>query len=360
MKRTKITFVNSTMNTGGIEVFILNVLRTLDPSKFDTTVLVYSDEKFDLEEEVILTGAKIVRITDPQKISKIRHIGNLVSTLRVLQPDVVHINTYFDSVYVLIAAKLAGIKKTINHSHTARALGESSVKKLQYMITRPVINKLSFKRLACSQEAGIALFGKSKFILINNGIRTQDYKFDAATRKRLRANLNLPSEAKVIGHVGRLEKVKNHKFLISILKTLNSSDESYYLVLVGDGSQRASIQRLIAKYNLEDKVRLLGDRRDVKDLYNMFDVFVFPSLYEGLPLSLVEAQANGLTCLVSDNVDNMVKLTDTLIFLSIHNEQSWISRIKDPASLSRMSGLSGSSYDIREVSNRLIGLYKDE
>jgi glycosyltransferase involved in cell wall biosynthesis len=360
MKRTKITFVNSTMNTGGIEVFILNVLCTLDPSKFDVTVLVYSDEKFDLEEEVTSTGAKIVRITDPQKISKIKHLQNLVSILRIIQPDVIHINTYFDSVYVLIAAKLAGVKKTINHSHTARALGESKVKKLQYVIARPLINRLSFKRLACSKEAGIALFGESSFILINNGIRTQDYIFDAKTRKRLRENLKLPNEAKVIGHVGRLEKVKNHKFLISILKTLNSLDESYYLVLVGDGTQRASIQRLIAKYNLEDKVRLLGDRRDVRDLYNVFDVFVFPSIYEGLPLSLVEAQANGLTCLVSDNVDHMVKLTDSLVFLSIHNEESWVGRIKDPDSLSRMSGLSGSSYDIREVSNRLIGLYKDE
>lgn len=186
--------------------------------------------------------------------------------------------------------------------------------------------------IACSKYAGEWLFGKNacksdKFLVLNNAIDSKEFLFNGDTRIKKRKELNINNRF-VVGHVGRFDSPKNHDLLIDIFKVVHDKNNNSLLLLVGDGELRNQIEKKVDGLGLNDSVIFTGVRSDISDLMQVMDVLVFPSLYEGLPVTLIEAQASGLPCIISDNISEEVKITELVKFISIDNNVNiWANEI---------------------------------
>jgi glycosyltransferase involved in cell wall biosynthesis len=349
------------MNLGGIETFLMNILRNSDRQANEYVILTYSSETFYFEDEIESLGIRIIRIKQPPEVSIWKHVTDLKNIIRSENVDVVHAHTYVNSAYVSLAAYMANVKIRISHSHTTLATTETRLKKrLKWAVAKLLINIFATHRIACSKEAGMALFGKRKFIIIPNGVELSRFYFDKTTRQRIRNKLGLDPETTVIGHVGRFDTPKNHLFLLDIFKSYSHLNPDSKLVLVGSGKLEEEIRYKIDSQKIDDVI-LLGDRNDVNELLNAFDVFVFPSIYEGLPLSLVEVQANGLNSLISDVVANEIKVTKTIHFYSLtKSAEEWANKILGMSIAHQGASNSKSlqSYSIDNTVNRLSAIYE--
>ena len=330
MKKIKILEVIGSMDMGGAETFLMNVLRNIDRKKFELIFLCYGNKKFDYEEELVSLGGKIVRISKPTG-NIFKNIKQIKDIIRNNNIDVVHCHTYFNSMYALIAAKQCKIKKKITHSHsTVSEKKPNIIKKIYFFVAKIIINLYSTDYLACGKEAGEALFFKNKkFQVIDNGIILEKFYYNKNLREEKRKELKLPNDYQIIGHVGRFEEAKNHSFLIDLFDEYQKKNKKTLLLLIGDGSLRPSIEKKIKEKKLNNKVILLLKRSDVNELYNVMDLFLFPSLYEGLPVVLVEAQTNGLPIVASDTIDKDSDYTNTISFLSLQDSKDvWITEIE--------------------------------
>jgi glycosyltransferase involved in cell wall biosynthesis len=323
--KIKVMHINNTLNIGGIELFLMNVIKHTDRNQYDISILTYSKEVFDLEEQIKQYGVKIHKIDEPSRISTIKHMRQIAKVLEESKPDVLVSHTYFGSAYVILVGLMMGIKTRVVHSHTAMASSKVSVfKSIRWVLSRFIINTASTNRLACSAEAGVAMYGKAAFDTIPNGVDLNRFKFNSLARLRLRKQLNIRDSTVVVGHVGRIAYPKNHEFLIKTFSEYQLLNADSKLILVGDGPKKEHIEKIAKEMGLNNKVIFLGNRHDISELMSSMDLFVFPSLYEGLPVSLVEAQANGVYILASDTVSNEVKVTARLAFLSLKKgPQEW-------------------------------------
>lgn len=318
MKKINVLQITSSMNIGGLETFIMNLLRNIDREKFNFIFLTYADGKYDYEDEINKLGGKIVRITHPKETSMINHLGQIKKVIKDEKIDVIHSHTYFNSAIFLLAGKLSGVKTRIVHSHTT--LGSKKVgliKSFKWFIARLLISLFATDRFACGSEAAYALYRKKTATVIPNGIDFNRFSYNKDFRKEIRTELKIDDDMKVIGHVGRLDYPKNHKFLIDIFEEYKKINPKTKLVLVGDGNLKEELINIVKIKNLENDVLFLGSRNDVYKIYNAFDLFLFPSIYEGLPVTLVETQVNGLSALVSLNVPSECKLTNNIYFYSL-------------------------------------------
>lgn len=282
--------------------------------------------------------------------------------------DIVHIHSevaYKHFLYAF-AAKKAGVKKIIIHSHSCNIDGNNKgIKFILHRFFKNRVNKLGTYFLACSVPAAEWLFTNKTlhsnyFKLLHNGILPDSYKYSDEKRRVIREELEI-NEKIVIGHVGALKKVKNQTRLLDIMHDLN--DERYVLVLVGDGEGRKEIEEKIKKLSLEKKVYLLGNRTDVPDLLQAFDIFVFPSLFEGIPMALIEAQAVGIPIIASNAINPDIKINDNISFLSLdENNTKWITEINKIKSkhikCKGYSNVSNSAYNIKNSAEILKELYK--
>lgn len=360
----KILQVNYKMDIGGIESFLINLYSNIDRKEYEFIFLTYYNKNFDFEDEIIKLGGKLIKISNPNNVSVFRHIKEIYSVIKNENIDVVHCHTYFDSAYVMIAAKIAKVNIRIVHSHTTFALRKVNIlKRIKWAISRLLINFISTKKLACSKEAGEALFKNSKFEIIPNGINFEKFYYNETIRKKYRDELDIKADELVIGHVGRFDIPKNHKFLIEILDEIVNINKKVKLVLVGSGNLENEIKKQVKQKKLSKHVLFLGNRSDVSNLLNCFDIFVFPSIYEGLPVSLVEVQANGLPSLVSSNVSKEIYLSECIEFFSIYNNpKSWAEKILS-MNISRIDTkniMLNSNYSINNTIKKLTLIYRNE
>lgn len=355
----KIMHVNNTMNIGGIENFLLNVTRNIDLENYNFEFLCYKEDHFDFEDILSSYGCKIYRITDPKKVSKLKHIKELIKIFKNHAVDVVESHTYFESAEVMFAAFLAGVKVRITHSHTTEGLNKVSFfRKIKWNIARILIDFFSTDCVACSKDAGRALFGKKNFKIIENGIDVDKFYYNEEVRKQLREEYHISNTDIILGHIGRFDLAKNHEFLINVLEVLEKKDNNYKLVLVGDGKNIEKIKDLVIQKNLINKVIFVGSVKDTYNYYNIFDLFLFPSIYEGLGMSLIEAQANGLKCLASTNVPIESKITENVQYLDLNNMNIWLDKINQLKSFERSKvNLEDSDYNIKIVVRKLEKIY---
>lgn len=255
----KILYVNYTMNQGGIENFLMNVVRNIDRKEFNISILCYRKEKFDFEDELIGLGVRIIKIDDPSNISIKEHYKQINKIMKTEKPDIVHCNTYFDSGYVMLAAAMNNIKIRITHSHTTQGNNKVNLlKRVKWSLGRILVNVFSTNKVSCSTEAADALFGNHKKIeIITNGIEIDRYKYNEDKREEYRKHLNIPEETVIIGHVGRFDIPKNHKFIIEVFEQYLKYNNSSKLVLVGYGKLQEEIREMIKKKKIEDKVMML-------------------------------------------------------------------------------------------------------
>ncbi|MEK6263425.1 MAG: glycosyltransferase family 1 protein [Clostridium sp.] len=300
----RVLHIVGTMNRGGQETFLMNVYRAIDRERIQFDFIVHSQEHGDYEDEIEGLGGRIFRVTRKEK-SILRNFYDIKRVVKDNQYKIVqrHSNNSF-VVWDLLASKLGGAKMLIAHSHSS-----NSQSPITHKICRPILKLIATHRYACSSKAGKWLYGEADFKIINNGIASTEYIYSPESCKEVRQELDLENKF-VIGHVGRLTKAKNHLFLLDIFSIIRKTVENAVLILVGDGELREEIEKKISELELQDSVKLLGVRSDVPRLLQAMDVFLFPSLYEGLPVSVVEAQASGLPCVISDTITDEVVLTN--------------------------------------------------
>jgi glycosyltransferase involved in cell wall biosynthesis len=243
--------------------------------------------------------------------------------------DIVQVHGSTKCMHIMRNAKKYGIKVRIAHSHNTRFQTTDKFKILIGDILKRQYNKLSTAYFACTPDAGKWLFGddivnSDRFYYIQNAVDTTKFNYSIAVREEMREKLGIPLGDKVIIHVGRFMNQKNHKYLIEIFNEVAKLDSSYHLLLVGDAvrgdtSFKDYVVSKVQEYGLNEKVHFLGVRKDVNELMNCADILVFPSLYEGLGLVCIEAQATGLPCLVSDTIPVEAKVSHLLKFKSLQD-----------------------------------------
>ena len=322
----RILHVVGKLDYGGVETWLVQVLRHIDRQKYQMDFLVHTTDRGLYDEEVRALGSRIVPCLS--HTHPLQYAFNFRRALRQYGPyDVVHSHVHHYSGYVLLLAAMAGVPVRIAHSHSAprsteafQGLGRPAYLRTTYRRTmQAMIGLCATRGLAVSGEAGDHLFSKNwrnypeQWQLQHLGIDLS--RFDIPVdRDSLRRAVGIPSGALVIGHVGRFVAPKNHAFLVEIARDLVKLEPKAVFLLVGDGPIRAEIEAKVNRYSIEKHFIFAGSRSDVPALMKgVMDVFLFPSLYEGLGLALLEAQAAGLTSVVSDIVPGESDVIPTLV-----------------------------------------------
>lgn len=323
---------------GGLENLIMNIYRNIDREKIQFDFLVTREEKGIFDEEIKALGGKIYNIPHMSKVGYKKYTSILYNFFKEhSEYRIVHCHRDALCSIYLNQARKANIPVRIAHSHNIRLSETRDIKGIITTLIKkccmPFTVKNATHHFACSKDAGEWLFGKKianeKLQIINNGIDTKKYIYDEKISRKIRSELNISKETLLIGHVGRFDIQKNHDFLIDIVNELKLDIPDFKLCLVGEGRLKVDIKEKIKRLNLEDNVIFLGIRNDINELMMAFDIFTFPSLFEGLGIVLIEAQATGLKSLTSDQVPKEADMNVGLLdFLPLDNIEHWINEIK--------------------------------
>ena len=374
----RILQVLTIMNRGGAETMIMNYYRNVDKTKVQFDFLLHRYEEGFFDEEIKSLGGKIYRMPAISPKNYFRYKKALFQFFEE-HPEykIVHSHLNALSSIILQVAKSKKIPVRIAHSHLAVepfvlkkifvpdtdiiATVKDSIQSLIRRRTRKYANHY----FACGSKAGIWLYGKKnmdKVTIINNAIDSAKFTFNKKTREKVRSHLQIPEGTKLIGHIGRFNEQKNHFFLIEIFRELVKLEPSAQLILIGDGNLRPKIESLTTKYSLRDKVHFLGLRNDIPDLLQAIDYLLFPSLYEGLPLTLIEAQAAGLKIIASSTIAKEVDLTGQITFTSLNKPaESWAQLMADDLEYPRNNThklIVTGNYDIASNAKKLQQLYQ--
>jgi len=375
-KPIRILQVITIMNRGGAECMIMNYYNTIDRSKVQFDFLVHRDEKGAFEDDIESMGGKIYRMPAISPSNYSDYKRKLDAFFKEHKEyKIVHSHLNALSSIVLNAAKENNVPVRIAHSHIAIESDiyknvfrkntdiKATVKDTIQSLVKYKVAKKATHFFACSIKAGEWLFGKkhaSKVVVINNAINASLFSYNASKAEKIKIEHNLTGK-KVIGHVGRFNEQKNHFFLLKIFEEIIKKDDNCVLVLIGIGNLMDSIKKEVERLNLKDHVIFLGLRDDINNLLQAFDLFLFPSLYEGLPVTLIEAQASGLPIVASDTITPEVDLTGLISFLSINDSESkWADIVLDKLNHSRQNtfeDIKNGSYDIYKNAKSLQDFY---
>jgi len=296
----RVLHVVTYMGRGGLETMLMNYYRNIDRSKVQFDFLAHRDFRADYDDEIEALGGRIFRL--PRLVPWSRDYRKALDSFFADHPEykIVHVHQDCLSSVILKAAHKRDVPVRIAHSHSG-----SQDKNLKYLIKlwyKRAIPAYATELFACGKEAGDWMFAGAPFRVLNNAIDTKKYVYDPEVDRRIRKSLEIPEDAFVIGHVGRFQAVKNHSFLLDVFAKAKQQKEDAVLLLVGDGDLRPEMEEKAVSLGISDSVIFTGVRSDVPELMQAMDVFVFPSLYEGVPVTLIEAQAAGLPCIVSEGV----------------------------------------------------------
>ncbi len=324
----KVLYFVDRMLKGGIQSLVIEIVKNINKEKVQIDFLLLDDGKeYELENTLKDLGCKIYKLNGiwiNTPLDFLKYKKALDKFFKVHNDyDVVHMHSSSKNYMVLKKAKKYGIPVRIAHSHNIDFQTKNPIKKFIGNILKIYLKKYSTDYFACSKIAGEWLFGKKivnsdKFHVIHNAIDYDKFKFSEEKRNEIRKKFDIKDDELVIGHVGRFSEQKNHEFLIDIFNEIYKKNNNYKLLLIGTGDKEALIKEKVKNLNLEKRVIFLGFKEEVSDYYNAMDLFVFPSKFEGLGITLIEAQANGLTCFTSkDVVPAEVKLSSNLYFIEL-------------------------------------------
>ena len=316
----RILHVLGKLDRGGVETWLVQVLRHIDRDKYQMDFLVHTTDPGAYDEEVKALGARIIPCLRPSNPAM--YAKNFFRILREHGPyDVVHSHVHHYSGYVLMLAAVAGVQARVVHSHNdTRSVESKGIGRRAYLVAmRMMIRLFATKGLAVSSEAGCDLFASQwrqdadKWELQHLGIDLSRFEIEI-NREKLRCSLGIPSDAVVIGHVGRFSEQKNHKFFVEVAREVVRMESRSRFLLVGEGPLRTSIEERVGNYDMAKHFVFAGLRSDVPVLMKgAMNLLLFPSSYEGLPIALLEAKAAGLMCLVSDGISAEVEVVPELI-----------------------------------------------
>lgn len=316
IKPIRVLHVVTTMNRGGLETMLMNYYRHIDRQEVQFDFLEHRDAESDYDQEILSLGGRIYRLPklNPFSISYHRKLNAFFRHHQ--EYKIVHVHQDCLSSIALKAAYQNHVPIRIAHSHNASQ--DQNIKIVVKKALMKSIPRYATQLFACSKEAGDWMFLGKNYQIVRNAIDAKKFLFDEGKRRYVRKKLGIPDSKLVVGHVGRFNFSKNHNFLIDIFYEIQRINENSVLLLVGIGDLEQSIKEKVDKKGLSKKVMFLGKRSDVNDLMQAMDIFIFPSNYEGLPVTLVEAQAAGLPVLKSDHVSNQCKITPYIYTLSLN------------------------------------------
>ncbi len=315
---------------GGVEAVVMNYYHHIDRTKIQFDFICDNDSTNIPYKEIEELGGKVILIPPYQKVFK--YHKELKKVLKDGNYKIVHSHINTLSVFSLFAAKCAGVPVRIAHSHSTTNKKEWK-KNIIKVTLRPFIKMVATGYMACTEHAGRWMFGDKAFdtgkvYILNNAIDLDKFKYDEKIRKKLRKELKISDNTVVIGHIGRFVTQKNHTQLIDIFNEYHKNNNNSVLMLIGQGPLMGTMKEKVNSLDLDDCVMFLGQKDTVNEYYNAMDLFLFPSLYEGLGMVVVEAQVAGLPCVVSDEVPKIAKITDRITFMNLNNSSEiWLKGI---------------------------------
>lgn len=333
LAQKRVLHIVSAMNRGGAETLLMNVYRNIDRNKVQFDFVSHRQEICDYDEEIESLGGKIYHLESLGRSGPFKYVTAIRKILEQEKYIAVHSHTDFQCGFPALAAKLEGVKKIACHAHTNKMLRNGGItNKAILPILRALIKYSSTDYCACSSEAAQFLFGKNamdKVKILKNGINIEDFIFCDGDFG-LREELSLSNDTKILGHVGNLSRVKNHQFILKTLKNLIDEGISAVAVFAGDGPLRQELEEQAKQLGIPDFVYFLGVRNDIPNLMKAFDVFVFPSLYEGFGIVAIEVQCAGTPCVASDTIPRSTDLGLGLMsYISLNDgPKKWANEIK--------------------------------
>jgi len=311
MKKILIVITTAYIPTGGLAGVMMNYYRKIDKSNLQIDFASTNEAPDALVNELTENGSRYLCLGKRSHV--ITYFFRLFNLCKGY--DVIHVNGNSATTAIEhLAAKMAGVKKRINHNHTSIPDHKTTSD-----ILSPLFHRLYTIPVACSDLAGGWLYGKRKFIILHNAVDVAKYHYNKGIREKLRLTFGIKKDCMVMGHLGKIYKPKNHPYLIRTFNEFQKLVPNSVLFLVGDGVMRQEVESLVDLYGLREKVIFAGLRTDVPDMLQVMDCFVFPSIWEGLPLSVFEAMSSGLPCFISDRITKEVMISPYIYALSIND-----------------------------------------
>lgn len=356
----KVLHILSEMDGGGVAQLLYNYYQYMsDEFQFDFVV---TSPKVGMIEEKLLDSCKIFHVCQLHK-GLVRHMQEIEKILKAGRYDIVHDHGDYKSFFNLMVAKSCGIRVRISHSHRA-FVPQSFAQKIEKFLFTIATKKISNNYFACGRDAAIWMWGEKdynqgKVFIMPNAIEAEKFSFSEQKNLQIREELGIEKNCFVIGNVARFSFQKNHEFLVNIFNKIQKMLPNSKLLLIGDGEDYEKIRNFVSEYELDRDVLFLGTRSDVPELLNAFNVFVLPSRYEGLPVTLVEVQANGLKCYTSEVVTDEINYWGNITYLSLNEPpETWAKTILTCDNKRTVNRIKKSDYDIDIAVKKLENKYQ--
>lgn len=345
---------------GGIESLFLDLIEKIDREKYEIYLLTEREINKDIKN--LLRYNEVTLIENKFSIKKhpVKYLKEMYNILKINKWDIVHLHISYGRDFMIYFSKILKIPKIIMHAHTTKIGIDSKIGRFIFLKFFP---KKNIKYIGCSKEAGEYFFGKKLNVnIITNGVNFEKFKFNDNIKETYTKKLDLENK-KIIGMIGRISYPKNHKFAIEIFEKLNGIDKSYVLLLIGSEADEKKIPQLVKEKGLEDKVIFLGARNDIRELLSLIDVYLMPSIYEGLSVGLLEAQASGVQCLISDAITPKNIVTNNVKVLSLNaSSEIWAKNIIELYNRGRKiidyDSLDKSEYSIKTFVKKIEEVYE--
>lgn len=363
-KGKKVLHILGALNVGGAETMVMNVYKNIDFNKVKFDFIVNGPDVGYYEKEIDLINSKIYHITKRSE-SWVKHLKDIYFIIKNEKYVTIHYHTEnsFLAFIDLFVCKLAGASNLIVHSHNTMDYRGGKVAKLSKYFKKPLYY-LANKRLSCGDAAAIWLYGTTNNVhIIPLPVDCKKYMYSVEKQKNLKMRLGIKC-SKIYTHVGSLSRVKNQLFVLDIFNEIHKIDNKAILLLIGKGDYEDKIRNKISKLNLENSVFMPGVINDVYDKLIMSDGFIFPSLFEGFPTVMLEAQAAGLPCYASDTITKRIAITDNVYFRSLDDSaKEWAEFIVNNNDYSENSRLKANKeiakeYDIKKVVKDFYNVYE--
>lgn len=366
----KVLYFIDSLGMGGIQRLVEKWALYLRKKNIEVEFLILEyGEKSSIEKNLLSNNFKIYKISNINFNNPLSFIGygKKLNSFFENHNDycAVHLHTSSKNFQVLKYAKKYNIPVRIIHSHSSDFKTNNIIKKLVGNIFKIPMKKYATHFFACSDSAGKWLYDTNilesdKYYLIKNSIDYKQFIINVDTRKKIRKQLNVADDCIIFGQIGRLSEVKNHKFSIEMFEKYHTYNNNSILLFLGDGELRNSLEKIVNTKKMQNSIIFMGDIDNVNEYLQGIDIVLLPSLYEGLPMILVEAQASGTKCLVSENVSKNAKFTDDIIFLPIDDINIWVENAKqvDITKNDNTKKVIENGFSVDDTIDELIRVYK--
>lgn len=335
-RKIKVLIVVGSLGVGGNELFVMNILRAINYEKFSIDLLVYDKTRLDFYDEAIGYGCKIFLCRKQSNMA-----GRMAEVYRCIKKegpyDAIHVNScsFKGLLTGTVPAKIARTSNVIAHSHNSGNFSSKWLDRVFRLLLKSILENSINVGLSCSDLAGRSKYTErfmmsKRYNIIHNAIFIDQYRYHESYRKRIRKQYCI-EEKVVVGNVGRLVKQKNQRFLIELLPDLINRNKNFLLMIIGDGELEQELKSLVHIKGLENYVLFTGNITNVNEFYSAMDVFVMSSEFEGFPFTAVEAQANGLKCILSDHITQMTNISGDVAYVSLRDKKEWEDKICEAA-----------------------------